>query len=439
MLALFASGTVLAAPGELQRTDSLDMRRAGKVSEDERAVLRIEWRVGMAGVEENRTLQEMLDKLRLMEKNAAAVGQAFRNLPAERKIQNSQPAPQAIVQENKAAEGQGDWRLMTANLTALVLVAVWWLSRRKAQKENEAVAAEITAKLRAEPGIEPAPTTTASDLEAPEAAGTEAPVFSFELAPDTTPSSDPAPDRQASAEPSGVRSDIPETGPAVVPESTASTAPPVIDFELPEISSPALGVSPATPTPIAPATIEFTLPENAVVEPDDPVLDIQLSTDAEFPTETHQALDTTLHPDREEHLLSADADQSAATDSVNYPESDPKNAIHRMFKQLGIYRKRGMRAEFELTAERLRKNFNIQAADWDQPDDELRGLEEFPRIAEHLCSIWARHKECIKYLRQLIEDNRDGARAGFPQSVAEEMLLLVEIQKELAGSAQPAG
>ena len=42
------------------------------------------------------------------------------------------------------------------------------------------------------------------------------------------------------------------------------------------------------------------------------------------------------------------------------------------------------------------------------------------------------------YLRHLIEDNRDGARAGFPQSVAEEILLLVEILKETSGADQGA-
>jgi hypothetical protein len=51
-------------------------------------------------------------------------------------------------------------------------------------------------------------------------------------------------------------------------------------------------------------------------------------------------------------------------------------------------------------------------------------------------SIWDQPEECITYLRHLIEDNRDGARAGFPQSVAEEILMLVEVLKETSGSTQ---
>jgi pilus assembly protein FimV len=52
--------------------------------------------------------------------------------------------------------------------------------------------------------------------------------------------------------------------------------------------------------------------------------------------------------------------------------------------------------------------------------------------------IWTQTEECATYLRHLLEDNRDGERAGFPQSVAEEILLLIEVLKELAGQSQPA-
>ena len=57
-------------------------------------------------------------------------------------------------------------------------------------------------------------------------------------------------------------------------------------------------------------------------------------------------------------------------------------------------------------------------------------LENFSRVAEHVQKIWSQPAECITYLRHLLEDNREGARAGFPQSVAEEILFLVEVLKE---------
>ena len=79
----------VAAPAsaELRRADNLDMRRAGKVSEDERAVLRIEWRAGLSGVDADRQLQEITAKLRHMETGVTTVHQLIRNMPSEK------PAP----------------------------------------------------------------------------------------------------------------------------------------------------------------------------------------------------------------------------------------------------------------------------------------------------------------------------------------------------------
>lgn len=60
-------------------------------------------------------------------------------------------------------------------------------------------------------------------------------------------------------------------------------------------------------------------------------------------------------------------------------------------------------------------------------------------MAQQVQQLWPQPEECIAYLRHLLEDNRDGARAGFPQSVAEEFLLLIEILKANSGARQPAG
>ena len=67
-------------------------------------------------------------------------------------------------------------------------------------------------------------------------------------------------------------------------------------------------------------------------------------------------------------------------------------------------------------------------------------LENFSRVAEHVQEIWPRQDECIDYLARLLEDNRDGERAGFPQAVAEEILLLIDILKVLrSGDGHAAG
>jgi len=48
---LFLPAAALAASADpaLRRSDQIDLRRLGKVSEDERSVLRVEWRAGLAG------------------------------------------------------------------------------------------------------------------------------------------------------------------------------------------------------------------------------------------------------------------------------------------------------------------------------------------------------------------------------------------------------
>jgi pilus assembly protein FimV len=136
-------------------------------------------------------------------------------------------------------------------------------------------------------------------------------------------------------------------------------------------------------------------------------------------------------------MLSMGLEQGAAQSLVEYADANPKHAIHHMLKLLGIYRKRGQHREFQETAEKLRKNFNIQAEDWAADEKaETPSLEGFSRVSQHVQSVWNQPEECADYLRHLIEDNRDGARAGFPQSVAEEILLLLDILKETSGPAQ---
>jgi hypothetical protein len=66
-------------------------------------------------------------------------------------------------------------------------------------------------------------------------------------------------------------------------------------------------------------------------------------------------------------------------------------------------------------------------------------LEKFPRVVEQVQKTWSQPAECLTYLRHLLEDNRDGARAGFPQAVAEEILLLIKIQSDTSGVGQTAG
>jgi len=132
-----------------------------------------------------------------------------------------------------------------------------------------------------------------------------------------------------------------------------------------------------------------------------------------------------------EIMLSMGLEQGAAQALLEYTEANPRDAVYHWLKLLGIYRNRGLQREFTTAAEKLRQHFNIQAAEWGSKPvaGAAPTLENFARVAEHVQKIWSQPDECTTYLRHLLEDNRDGARAGFPQSVAEEILLLVEILK----------
>ena len=202
-------------------------------------------------------------------------------------------------------------------------------------------------------------------------------------------------------------------------------------------AAPASPVEEPTPPPVIDFVLEELPVESVPPEPPRPVRKFGLARPAAAPGDDRQ-LEPTLH--LAEIMLSMGLEDGAAKALLEYTEANPRDAVYHMLKLLGIYRKRGLHKEFQETAEKLRKHFNIQAEDWNQPGGEAPTLERFPRIAEHLVAIWSRHTECVDYLQHLLEDGRDGARAGFPQAVAEEMLLLVEIQKALAeGAAQASG
>lgn len=398
------------APGALKRSDTLDMRRAGKLSEDERAVLRIEWRAGMSGVDADRRVQEIMAKLRQMEANVKVVGQTLRSLPAEKRTVAADPVATA-----KELDAGFDWRLMAGNATALILVLIWWSSRRKAQKEAAALEAQINAKARGEPEIQ-IPLEPAADAIEPARQAEPRPLAATEM-PQPHPSAEPPMQAviEAPKPPNAPSDNSSVSTPTVLPtdEPVPPESAPVIDFILEEVDPATMVAEKARPakrpvTLVTPESVSASLKKN--VEPT-----LQLA----------------------EIMLSMGLEQGAAQTLVEYTEANPKHAIYHMLKLLGIYRKRGLHQEFQETAEKLRKNFNIQAEDWAKTDSgEAPSLEGFSRVSQHVQSIWDQPEECITYLRHLIEDNRDGARAGFPQSVAEEILLLVEILKETSGSTQ---
>lgn len=129
-----------------------------------------------------------------------------------------------------------------------------------------------------------------------------------------------------------------------------------------------------------------------------------------------------------EIMLSMGLGHGAAQTLVEKIEREPKQALLHWLKLLEIYRQSGQQAEFEQSAEELRKHFNVQPEDWHALPGGQRSLEDYPHIAARMVELWGK-PSCHTYLKNLLDDNRQGARAGFPQSVAEELVLLTAILK----------
>lgn len=415
MLALLPSAMAVAATQEpgLRRSDRLDLRHLGKVSEDERAVLRIEWRAGLSGVEEIRKVDEMLEQLRRMDGTIAAIRLMVRNMPEQKPA-----APAALTEAVASDSSDRDLRLTVANIAAVSLVALWWFRRRKSTKK-EPVGAKLGAMPKAPPRL--------ADLPRNEP---RVPMARSEAPPVGKPPPQAAQVRKEIAAAEAGTTTVTAVAQPVPPPAAPDVAAPVAEpaAEQPSAESPAANL----------AIIDFWLetagPGDAA-ESEQPKPQPRQPLAAAGAASIEKNLEPTLQ--LAEIMLSMGLEQGAAQALIEYIEANPRHALYHWLKLLGIYRKRGLHKEFMETAEKLRLNFNIQAEDWAKPSTgETPTLERFSRVAEHVQKIWVQPPECIDYLERLLADNRDGERAGFPQAVAEEMLLLIEILKETSGINQ---
>ena len=123
----------------------------------------------------------------------------------------------------------------------------------------------------------------------------------------------------------------------------------------------------------------------------------------------------------------------AAQKLVDHIRDNPKSALAHWLKLLEIYRENGQRSNFEQAARQLQKEFNIRASDWMRGTTDRPRLEKFDRVFSQIESLWNQPAACIALLTGMLHDNRDGQRVGFPQEVAEEILLLIEILKDTSG------
>ena len=378
------------AEPKLRRSEQLDVRRLDRVSEDERSALRVAWRAAQTGADEARSVQEMLDSLRRMESSVNAIGRLVRDMPVAAPL----GAPAAVEPAEPAAPHRF-WALTLGAL--LALLAIWWFRRRRSVQQ-----AWISGTPTAEAG------PLASALDSPPAMAP--PVDPLDVAakpPRTAPrSGEPGPD--------------------------AAVGTPPID--------PWMSTVVITPPPAARvSTVDFSL------EAADP--ETVARTNARIPVPRTRTLPRVPERRQELHveptlqlaeiMLSMGLQQGAAKALVEYVEAHPREAVYHWLKLLAIYRDGGQHKDFEETAAKLRKHFNIHAEESPTRDGaEAPTLESFPRVARQVQQSWSRPDDCIAYLQHLLKDNRDGERIGFPQPVAEEFLLLIEVLKGTSGAAQ---
>ena len=150
-------------------------------------------------------------------------------------------------------------------------------------------------------------------------------------------------------------------------------------------------------------------------------------------------------------MLSFGRVKGAAQALQEYIDNNPQEALLPWLRLMDVYRMAGMRAEFEVVAKNLNKNFNVEIQQWEAEvstevaNQEIdfvldetsivgnmvasaRSLEDMPRVLDLVVALWP-EEEVLSYIHQLLRDNRGGKRVGFPLPVVEELLFLIELKE----------
>jgi len=283
------------------------------------------------------------------------------------------PSPATLPEDDGASSSRTSLALRA--LMASVIVLLFWLLGKRhlgIKARRRDAAAEAAAA--------PAPTVIPAPVAADEMA----------MAKRVTP-----------AKPAGravIEAIEPIIEPIAAEDATSTPLPPIqsLSFE----HAPPVSV-PQPPSPLAPA----------------------------FEPGTDQALELA------EIMVSMGLAHGAAQTLTEYIRDNPKHALHHWLKLLDIYRRSEMKEDFERAAQDLRQCFNIQPEGWAADSGGGHSLEDYPHLAAKLQQLWPT-PACAEFLAGLLEDNRGGARHGFPQSVAEEILLLEQmLDTEAAATA----
>ncbi|WP_374245949.1 FimV family protein [Zoogloea sp.] len=140
-----------------------------------------------------------------------------------------------------------------------------------------------------------------------------------------------------------------------------------------------------------------------------------------------------------EIMMSFGRTQGAAETLADYIRNNPRQAVKPWLKLLEVYHVAGMRAEFEVLTRQLNKTFNVKMVSWNDFKDARATpdtVEQMAHICQRLQDLWGTQEAQI-YIHQILRDNRNGTRQGFPLSVVEELLLLLAILDDELGTYKP--
>ncbi len=140
-----------------------------------------------------------------------------------------------------------------------------------------------------------------------------------------------------------------------------------------------------------------------------------------------------------EIMMSFGRTQGAAETLADYIRNNPRQAVKPWLKLLEVYHVAGMRAEFEVLTRQLNKTFNVKMIGWSDFQNirsTLDTVEQIAHVCQRLQDLWGTPEAQI-YIHQILRDNRNGTRQGFPLTVVEELLLLLAILDEELGPCKP--
>lgn len=133
-----------------------------------------------------------------------------------------------------------------------------------------------------------------------------------------------------------------------------------------------------------------------------------------------------------EIMLSFGRVRGAAETLAEHIDQHMPQSIQPWSMLLDLYRRGGMRQEFEALAEKMRSRFNASIPAWNDsgtPISGLKSLEHYPHVIQKASTRWGT-QGCLDYLLSLVHDTRAGQRNGFPLEVVEEIALLMAILEE---------